>query len=372
MKTILRGMACLLAVASAVAGCGAPEAGNEAIDEGIESVSSELVVSDLKLVNGWTTVPGPLPYPHNGPSVPGVTLNGGVVQLRGGMAGGTASLAFTLPSAYRPTATVYLPITLCNAAKGRLVIYSTGEAYVYSEIASGNASCRTSLEGLSYPKTTVGMTSLQLVNGWKTTAFNTRAPAIAYYGGSSRLVRLAGAMATTGTNMSPFTIPAGMRPSSDVYLPVDMCNATKGRLRITPAGAVSVYAEGGVVSNAQCFTSLEGVTYTTTTAGSSYTCYDSISGWTMGPYSTRGFCLIDDGGIMHLTGAVSTTGTSTFLTSFPTLNRPTHDMWVEVDMCNGEQGMIRIDQFGTMVVEAEHGFSQAACFTSLEGVSFVK
>jgi hypothetical protein len=129
----------------------------------------------------------------------------------------------------------------------------------------------------------------------------------------------------------------------------------------------------GAVSNAQCFTSLEGVTYTTTTAApTSFTCYDSISGWTMGPYATRGFCLVDDGGIMHLTGAVSTTGTNNFITTFPTLNRPTRDMFVEVDLCNGQQGRITVDQFGSMLVEAEHGFSQAACFTSLEGVSFVK
>ncbi len=367
MTNTLRGIVCLLATAGAAAGCGPTEVGGDEV----EVVSSALVVSDLGLLNGWTTVPGPLPYPHNGPSVPGVTVNGNVVQLRGAMAGGTASLAFKLPSAYRPTQTVYLPLSLCNAAKGRIAIYSTGEAYVYSEVASGNAQCTTSLEGVSYLKSTAGTTTLALQNGWTTTPYNTRAPAIANLGGSARLVRLAGAMMTSGTNMAPFTIPVSMRPSSDVYLPVDMCNGTKGRLRITPAGAVAVSAEGAL-SNAQCFTSLEGVTYTTTTAASSFTCYSSIDGWTSGPFSTRGFCFIDDGGIMHLTGAVSTTGTSSYITSFPTLNRPTHDMFVEVDLCSGQQGRILIDQFGTMVVEAEHGFPQAACFTSLEGVSFVK
>jgi hypothetical protein len=370
MTNMLRGMVCVLAAAGVVTGCGAPEG-----DGGdVEAVSSALTVSDLALVNGWTPVPGPFPFPHNGPAVPGVTLNGGVVQLRGAIAGGAAnSVAFTLPSAYRPTANVYVPVSLCNAAKGRLLVHTNGDVNVYSEVASGNATCTTSLEGVSFLKSTAGTTTLPLVNGWTAAPFSTRAPAITNLGGAARLVRLAGAMATTGTNMSPFTIPAGMRPSSNVYLPVDLCGGTKGRLFISPAGSVSVVAEGSAIGNAQCFTSLEGVTYTTTTAApSSFTCYDSISGWTMAPFGTRGFCLVDDGGIMHLTGAVSTSGTSNFITGFPTLNRPTRDMFVEVDLCNGQQGRITIDQFGTMLVEAEHGFSQAACFTSLEGVSFVK
>jgi hypothetical protein len=36
-----------------------------------------------------------------------------------------------------------------------------------------------------------------------------------------------------------------MRPSTDVYLPIDLCGGTKGRLRITPAGAVTVVAQDG-------------------------------------------------------------------------------------------------------------------------------
>jgi hypothetical protein len=40
-----------------------------------------------------------------------------------------------------------------------------------------------------------------------------------------------------------------------------MCNATNGRLVIAPNGVVTVVAEGNVFSNAQCFTSLEGVSF---------------------------------------------------------------------------------------------------------------
>jgi hypothetical protein len=92
----------------------------------------------------------------------------------------------------------------------------------------------------------------------------------------------------------------------------------------------------------------------------------------MGPYSTRGLCLVNDGGIVRLMGGLSTTGTNSYITTFSTKFWPSHDISVEVDLCNGEQGRILMHQFGGLRVEAEHGFGQAACFTSLEGVSFVR
>jgi hypothetical protein len=74
--------------------------------------------------------------------------------------------------------------------------------------------------------------------------------------------RLGGAIATGGTNTQPFVLPANMRPSVNVYLPIDLCGAAKGRLFIPPSGDVSVVvAPGGSWSSAQCFTSLEGVSF---------------------------------------------------------------------------------------------------------------
>jgi hypothetical protein len=43
---------------------------------------------------------------------------------------------------------------------------------------------------------------------------------------------------------------------------VDLCNATNGRLFIQPSGVATVQAENGTFSNAQCFTSLDGVSFT--------------------------------------------------------------------------------------------------------------
>jgi hypothetical protein len=361
----------LACAGAAASGCGDTEAD---LDSGVERASSALTVTKLTLVNGWTRAAGPWPYPHNGLGDAGVSITNGVVQFNGGLGGGTSSLAFTLPTAFRPTSMVYVPVTLCDAKKGRLTIYPNGQTYVTAEGGglSAAAQCMTALEGVSFVKSTAGYTALPLVNGWTNAPFSTRNAAIKYLGGDARLVRLAGAIATTGTNTQPFTIPLNLRPSTNVYLPIDLCNGTKGRLFITPAGAVTVSAQGGVFSNAQCFTPLEGVSYSTTPASpGNFSCIP-LDGWTSAPYGTRGLCLIDDGGIVRLMGAISTSGTNNFVVWLGHLFRPAHDMFMEVDMCNGEQGHVQIFPDGTMVVKAEHGFGQAACFTSFEGVSYVR
>jgi hypothetical protein len=75
------------------------------------------------------------------------------------------------------------------------------------------------------------------------------------------VVSFKGAIGTTGTNAQAFTLTPRFRPVTPIYVPVDLCNATKGRLFIQTSGVVQVVAEGGTFSNAQCFTSLDGVSY---------------------------------------------------------------------------------------------------------------
>ena len=48
---------------------------------------------------------------------------------------------------------------------------------------------------------------------------------------------------------------------TNVFVPIDLCGATKGRLEIETNGVVIVQAEGGTFGNAQCFTSLDGVSF---------------------------------------------------------------------------------------------------------------
>ena len=101
------------------------------------------------------------------------------------------------------------------------------------------------------------ITPLTLVNGWTNAPFSTSNAAVEKING---IVHFKGAIAS-GTTAVMFTLPAGFRPSKDVYVAVDLCNATNGRIHIVPSGVADVEAEGGNFNNAQCFTSLDGASF---------------------------------------------------------------------------------------------------------------
>jgi hypothetical protein len=212
--------------------------------------------SSISLQNGWV--------PYNSANPPLVGLVGGAVRFKGAIRSGTGGYAFTLPPELAPFTTVYVPVDLCGATKGRLVVSPDGSVLVQAETAFTNAQCFTSLDGAWFvPSETTPLADSQFValnlqNGWVT------------YGGQSTpvarnrggIVQLKGAI-SGGTTNSAFTLPPSMWPTHDVYVPVDLCNAHKGRLTIRAAtGEVDVYAAyTESFSDAQCFTSLEGVEY---------------------------------------------------------------------------------------------------------------
>src|SRR5581483_9754369 len=185
----------------------------------------------------------------------------------------------------------------------------------------------------------------------------------------SGIVTLRGAIATSGTNPMPFTLPAAARPATDVYVPVDLCNATNGRLDITPSGTVTVEPEGEF-SNAQCFTSLDGGSFAR--SDTSYTALTLQNGWTNAPFSTSNAAARAIGGVVHLKGAIATTGTSPIAFTLPAQFRPASDVYVPVDLCDATNGRLHILPGGEVEVQAEGGtFSNAQCFTSLDGASYV-
>jgi hypothetical protein len=75
------------------------------------------------------------------------------------------------------------------------------------------------------------------------------------------IVVFKGGMATKRTNPVAFTLPSSLRPAGVVFVSVDLCNATYGRLQIEPTGVATVEAQGGVFSDAACFTGLDGVSF---------------------------------------------------------------------------------------------------------------
>jgi hypothetical protein len=207
---------------------------------------------------------------------------------------------------------------------------------------------------------------LTLQNGWTNSPFGTRPAAVRTING---IIHLEGAISTTGTNPVPFTLPTADRPSAPVFVPVDLCNATNGRLQIEPTGVVTVEAERGTFANAACFTSLDGVTYAKTAA--KFTPLTLQNGWTNSPFGTRPAAVRTINGIIHLEGAISTTGTNPVPFTLPTADRPSAPVFVPVDLCNATNGRLQIEPTGVVTVEAERGtFANAACFTSLDGVTY--
>jgi hypothetical protein len=206
----------------------------------------------LTLKNGWTNAPF-------GTSNAAVSNVSGIVHFKGAIATtGSNSVPFTLPKAFRPATAVYVKVDLCDATNGRLFIRPNGVVTVQAETGFSNAQCFTSLDGASFAKAPAFFTNLTLQNGWVTSPFGTSKAAVR---GISGAVYLKGAIATSGSNTVPFTLPANFHPGTTVFVPVDLCNATNGRLVIQHNGIVSVEAENGTFSNAQCFTSLDGVSF---------------------------------------------------------------------------------------------------------------
>jgi hypothetical protein len=316
----------------------------------------------LTLVNGWTNAPF-------GTSIAMVEEVSGIVQFRGAIASGNGE-PFVMPAGFRPATDVYVPVDLCNATNGRLHITPSGDVDIEAENGtSSNANCFTSLDGASFALTATGFTPLALINSWTNAPFSTSNAAVENING---IVHFKGAIASG--NNPPFMMPAGFTPATDVYVPVDLCGATNGRLHITHSGAVDIEAEGGNFSNAQCFTSLDGAWFATSGfPAPGFTNLTLVNGWTDAPFSTGPAAAGNAYGLVYFKGAIATSGSNSEPFVLPAAFRPVTNVYVPIDLCNATKGRLLIQPTGAVSVQAENGtFSNAACFTSLDGVSFVQ
>lgn len=330
--------------------------GDEApLSDEVSAATSPLIAFDLALQNGWTHAPFST---RNA----GLSISSGVVHLKGAIAGGTSAVVFTLPSGFRPAANTYVPVDLCNAAKGRLVIQPSGVVSVQTAGPFSDAQCFTSLEGASFIVSAIAASPLTLLNGWTGAPFGTSSPAVELLDG---IVRFRGAIAG-GTSTAMFTLPAAFRPATNVYVPINLCNAAKGRLFIEPSGDVSVHAATSF-TDAQCFTSLDGAVFAQTGAG--FSPLSLANGWSHAPFGTASAAAAAIGGIVQLKGAMAN-GTSAAAFTLPAGLRPPTTTYVPVDLCNAAKGRLIIQPSGDVSVQASAAFSDAQCFTSLEGASF--
>jgi len=335
--------------------------GNSARADDTVAVVTPAVVTPLTLVNGWTNAPF-------GTNNAAVQKFNGVVHLKGAVANGTAAEAFVLPAGFRPSKAVYVPVDLCNSTNGRLYSQPSGVVEVQAEGAFTNAQCFTSLDGVSFAPNGMGYTALTLINGWTNAPFSTSNAAVRNING---VVHFKGAIATAGTNTEPFVLPVGFRPATVVYVPVDLCNSANGRLVTLPSGVVTVEAEITFAS-AQCFTSLDGAWFVALNKG--YSNLKLLHGWTPTTFGTAKPAADSANGAfpVYLKGAIATGGTNPVPFRLPLADRPVTNVYVPIDLCDATKGRLFIQPSGVVTVQAENSFSDAQCFTSLDGASFVQ
>jgi hypothetical protein len=215
--------------------------------EGVSFPVSGAGYTPVTLLNGWAVY---------GTRPPAAANVGGIIRLQGSIYGGTNNNLFTLPAGMAPPVATYVTVDLVNGARGRLYITTGGSVYVNEPTSLSDAQAFTSLEGAWFSLSSSGYTALSYQNSWATYS-GTRTAAVSI---SNGIVRFQGAMSTTGSTLVPFSLPVGFLPGANIYVPVGLCNGTKGRLDISPSGAVSIET-AGPITDATCFTSLEGVSF---------------------------------------------------------------------------------------------------------------
>ncbi len=326
------------------------------------TAAQAVTFTNLTLLNGWTA--GPFSTGQ-----PSVAIIGGIVHFRGAIAtSGTNPEPFVLPASFRPSTNIFVPVDLCNATNGRLDIAPSGAVSVQQQSGDpfANAQCFTSLDGVTFALSAASFTGLTPQNGWTNAPFGTSNAAVRNISG---IIHFKGAIAS-GTSPVLFTLPAGFRPATDVYVPVDLCNATNGRLHIQPSGVTDVEVPSTeTFADAQCFTSLDGASFAPSAA--SFTGLTLQNGWTGAPFSTSKAAVALVGGVVHFKGAVAS-GTSGVLFTLPPRFRPAKAAYAKADLCGATNGRLFIQPNGVVTVQQQSGdpFSNAQCFTSLDGASF--
>jgi hypothetical protein len=351
-------------VAGSVA-AGSPPAGATPADAapagaapaGAAPASTSLHFATLALINGWHAA-------SKGAGAPGVAKGaGGIVYLRGALAGGRNFGAFTLPAADRPSHLLYMPVSTSHGAHGSIYVNTAG----LTEVFGTNATTFSSLAGISFPaagKTSLTFKTLPLLNGWHSeqSQYRTGAPAVAR--SASGVVHLEGSLAG-GTNPTAFYLPNGDLSARPLWIAIYTLAGGVGTLYISPTGKAEVSGPG-----ASAFGSLAGVSFPEIPSTAlTFKAVSLMNGWksenSVYWTGTPGAARSADG-IVYLEGAVA--GGSTTLPAFtvPASDRPTHTLLIPMSSGEDLLGTLEVKQNGDVRLFGPG----AVLFSDLWGISF--
>jgi hypothetical protein len=179
--------------------------------------------TNLAPQNGWRGASGVDP--------PSYHQDGGFVELRGGLNGGsTGQVIATLPSGQRPAADQWFDVVSANNVIGTLLVQPNGNVILHA----GNPGFL-ALDGVRIPLAGQASTPLSLQNGWR------QAPGVDRVGVTSDGTGFA--TLSGGTNGGSVghviaNLPSQYRPTSDVWLSAVTANNVIAPIVIHPNGDI--------------------------------------------------------------------------------------------------------------------------------------
>jgi hypothetical protein len=321
--------------------------------------------TDLTLINGWGQ------YPDS--ATPAVANVSSVITFRGAIktsSGNTNNVAFVLPSQFRPAKYVDVPVDMCDAASGELNIAPDGTVEVISSGAQSSATCFTSLDGASFALSTASYKGVTLQPGWKFFDNFYRGPRVRLAGG---FVRFAGEMIAkkTATSKLAIMLAPAYRPTTNVFIPINLCTGSIGTLDIRPNGMVTAQPPGtGNFWMDKCGASLDGASFAL--SPKSFTPLTLMNGWKNSPDKTAKAAARVVNGVVHLRGAISTKAGNPDAFILPASFRPSSAVYITVALCDGNQGRLEIQPTGDVQVQTASDWAAAQCMTSLDGATFAR
>ncbi|HEX9063538.1 MAG TPA: hypothetical protein VF843_00425 [Streptosporangiaceae bacterium] len=346
VPAVLTGLALTTGVASATTASAHPA----------RPVAANVTWTKIKPINNWHSAESP--YATGDPAW---AIRNGMVYLAGSVkrSGGTATQFGVLPAQARPSHDMWITVYTLNDTTGTLYINTSGQMDAYGASSPGFLS----LAAVSFPARTTRQTKFSLRNGWHSeqSAWNSGDPSYSVSGG---VVRLAGSLATPGTNDEFAVLPKAARPSHVLYLTVYTFGGTFGTVQIDPNGVARAYS-----GSAASFTSLAGVSYPVASAKPHK--LTLLHGWhsEQGAWNSGNPSYAVSNGIVYLSGSLATSGTNEVFGVLPKGYRPSHLLYIKVYTYGSTVGTVFIDPNGTMEAYGPSGTS-ARQFTSLAGLSF--
>jgi len=142
---------------------------------------------------------------------------------------------------------------------GQSPAIAIASAALAMSVAGGATAATVAQEAPATSATSVTWHPLTLLNGWKYGTFNSFHAA--YYLDANHVVHLRGSAHQGADHKPVFRLPASVRPSHVISVPIYASGGIVGAMNIAPSGQVTVFDQTGSDSAVRDFSSFDGVSF---------------------------------------------------------------------------------------------------------------